>query len=103
MNKKNRIIIFVIAIAFFIFFLYTNNIITGLKSDLDDYKDALAEANKSIDRANSIIEDAQDEAWSSYQEMGEALENLETVKNVSDPSMGGFLSLPKLKKLPGLK
>lgn len=52
---------------------------------IDEYSDALDEANDNIDEANSMIEDAQWYAWESYEEMGEALEDLDTVGNVSDP------------------
>lgn len=47
--------------------------ISYLEGRLIEYQDALEEAN-------TIIEDAQSQAWSSYQEMGEILENLDTVQ-----------------------
>jgi hypothetical protein len=43
-----------------------------LDNVLDDYSSAISEAN-------SQIEDAQGYAWSSYDEMGDVLENLYTV------------------------
>lgn len=57
----------------------------NLESRLDDYSSALGEANDNIDEANSYIEDAKSSAWSSYEDMGNALENLQTVSNVSEP------------------
>ncbi len=50
-----------------------------------DYQDALTEANDNIEQANSNIEDAQGYAWSTYQEMGDALDYLETVDTISEP------------------
>jgi hypothetical protein len=55
------------------------------QSQLDDYQSALDDANSNIDDANSIIEDAQSYAWSSYDDMGWALDNLTTVDNVDNP------------------
>jgi predicted nuclease with TOPRIM domain len=50
-----------------------------------DYQNALQEANDNIEQANSNIEEARDYAWSSYYEMGDVLDNLETVDTVSEP------------------
>ena len=52
---------------------------------VDEYQYALEQANENIDEANSIIEDAQGYAWSSYEEMGDVLDNLTTVDTVSEP------------------
>ena len=52
---------------------------------LSEYEDALDEANDNIDEANSMIEDAQWQAWSSYEDMGYALDNLYTVDTISKP------------------
>lgn len=46
-------------------------------ADLDDKVDSYSDA---LDQANSNIEDAQSYAWSSYDDMGYALDNLETVE-----------------------
>ena len=56
-----------------------------LQDQLDEYQSALSEANDNIDSANSMIEEAQDYAWSSYEDMGYALDNLSTVDTVSEP------------------
>jgi len=58
---------------------------TGLRDSLDEYQSALQQANQGIEEANSTIEDAQSYAWSSYEDMGNALENLYTVDTISEP------------------
>ena len=55
------------------------NTIARQEDLLSEYDDALDEANDNIDDANSIIEDAQGSAWLSYEDMGDALDNLYTV------------------------
>ncbi len=64
---------------------YLEDSLSSCQFSLDDYQSALEEANQNIDEANSVIEDAQGYAWSSYQEMGDALGNLYTVNTVSEP------------------
>ncbi len=56
-----------------------------LKDELVSYQSALDEANQNIEDANSMIEDAQSSAWSSYEDMGSALDNLQTVDIISNP------------------
>lgn len=56
-----------------------------LQYSLYEYESALNQANENIEEANSIIEDAQYNAWSSYDDMGDALDNLYTVDTVSEP------------------
>ncbi len=56
-----------------------------LEDNIDGYSNALDEANSNIEEANSIIEDAKGYAWESYDDMGYALESLETVDTVSEP------------------
>lgn len=86
-NKYKSIILILLFILIFIWAKYNNlkeeNII--LSGQLDEYRYALDQANENIEEVNSIIEDAQSYAWNSYQEMGEALDNLETVDTVSEP------------------
>lgn len=50
--------------------------LNGQVSVLEDEKSAYEDA---LDQANSNIEDAQSYAWSTYEEMGDALDNLETI------------------------
>jgi hypothetical protein len=61
----------------------------GLNRALDnvvgEYHDALSGANSNIEELNSIIEDAQSHTWSSYDEMGQALDELYTVDTIPDP------------------
>jgi hypothetical protein len=52
------------------------------RSDLADAEYYLDQANTSIEEANSYIEDAQSYAWSTYEEMGYALESMSTVETV---------------------
>ncbi len=51
----------------------------------DDYKTALRRADRNIEEANSNFSEARDYAWSNYEDMGYALENLEDVEVVDDP------------------
>ena len=53
-----------------------------LEDDLDEAKSNLEEANDNIEEANANIENAQGYAWSSYTEMGYALDDLQTVNTV---------------------
>lgn len=57
----------------------------NLSDSLDEYQSALQQANGNIEEANFSIEDAQSYAWSSYDDMGDALDNLTTVDTVTEP------------------
>lgn len=59
--------------------------VSALESQVEEYQYALEEANNNIEDANSIIEEAQSYAWSSYNEMGDVLDNLTTVDTVDEP------------------
>ena len=110
MAKKVKIILFIAVIVIGIWLWRNYNMIELLKYDLsesqdliDEYRDALNEANDNIDQANSSIEDAQSYAWSSYEDMGWALDNLETIDTVSEPYSASLRSvLPRLHRLPKL-
>ena len=52
---------------------YLNDEISSLEDKNSSYREAL-------DQTNSNIEDARSYAWESYNEMGEALDNLETIE-----------------------
>ena len=52
-------------------------LLQGEVADLDDKANLYSDA---LDQANSNIEDAQSYAWSSYDDMGYALDDLETVE-----------------------
>jgi len=89
-NKKGLIILIIVIAAIWIW--NNHKTITRLENDnyyleeqLNDYQVALREANDNIEEANSYIEDAQGYTWSSYEEMGEALDNLTTVETVPEP------------------
>jgi archaellum component FlaF (FlaF/FlaG flagellin family) len=57
----------------------------NLTSLVDEYDYSLSQANDNIEEANSYIEDAQGYAWSSYEDMGYALESMDIVDTVSAP------------------
>lgn len=88
LEKNKNGIIFVLVIV--IFLLWSN--FSKLKEEsvrklnicensLNTAKNTIDEANDNIDQANNNIEEAQWYAWSSYDDMGYALDNLETVDN----------------------
>ena len=88
-EENSKTIIFIILVIAGIWLWQNHKTITDLKSQVeeyqneaDDYRYALNEANSNIEEANSYIEDAQSYAWSSYDEMGWALDNLSTVDTV---------------------
>jgi hypothetical protein len=88
-EEQFKTIIFIIILVAGIWLWQDQKAITDLKSQVVDYQNeaddcryALDEANSNIDEANSYIEDAQSYAWSSYDEMGWALDNLTTVNTV---------------------
>jgi len=91
-NLKNWVIIVGILIVAFIWINAKNNEIKKLKAEneelnieLSEYQYALDDANANIEEANGYIEDAQGYAWSSYEEMGYTLEELQTVDTISSP------------------
>ncbi|MBI4092668.1 MAG: hypothetical protein HY420_01960 [Candidatus Kerfeldbacteria bacterium] len=57
----------------------------ALQQRVSDYSSSLQEANDNIEQANGYIEDAQGYAWATYQEMGDAIDSLQTVDTVSGP------------------
>lgn len=90
MEKESSYKTIAIILAILLFFSYTNGHSLGkknvmLEDRLSEYQSALGEANDNIEEANSYIEDAQSYAWSSYDDMGDALENMSTVDTVSEP------------------
>ena len=87
-ESKYKILFFVLLIVLiFVWFKYNNlrEENATLTDQVDAYQYALDQANENINEANSIIEDAQNYAWSSYEEMGDALDNLTTVDIVLEP------------------
>lgn len=103
-ERKSKILIGVlVAVIFLGWFKYDQlkeeNIY--LDDQIDEYRDALSEANQNIDDANSMIEDAKSSTWLSYEDMGYALENLEIVETVSEPGVS-FFGLPSFK-LPSVE
>ena len=81
-----------IAIILLFLLLFSYSVSHSLKKDnallrdkIEDYQSALGEANNNIEEANSIIEEAQSYAWSSYDDMGDVLDNLTTFYTVDEP------------------
>lgn len=54
------------------------------EDEIEDYSYALEEANANIEEVNSSIEDAQSYTWETYEEMGDAIDGLQTVDTVSE-------------------
>lgn len=91
-KEQFKTIIFIVILVAGIWLWKNHNTIVILESQIDEYQSqldeyqyALDEANNNIEEANSYIEDAQGYAWSSYDEMGWALDNLTTVETVDEP------------------
>ena len=104
-ESKYKILFFIFLIALIIGWLKFNNLKEEnsiLTDAVDAYQDALDHANQNIEEANSTIEDAQSYAWDSYEEMGNALDNLTTVDTVFDPAHRSLFKFPKLPEFPKL-
>lgn len=82
MNKNLYIFLFIILSIFLLNNIAENN---RLKNRIENYDRALDEANDNIETCNSFIEDAQSYTWSTYEDMGQALDSLEKVDTVSNP------------------
>ncbi|MFA5838747.1 MAG: hypothetical protein WC849_02315 [Candidatus Paceibacterota bacterium] len=54
--------------------------VESLQDEVADLDNKVNSYSDALDQANSSIEDAQSYAWSSYDDMGYALDNLETVE-----------------------
>lgn len=96
MAEKGKGWIFILLVILSIWFWRDHHNLTSRVESLQDevadlgdkvnsYSDALDQANSNIEEANSNIEDAQGYAWSSYEEMGQALDDLVTVDIVPEP------------------
>lgn len=100
-GKKFKIAVFLLIVALIIIWRNQEKISTieaeneSLVDEISEWEYALSrandnieEANDSIERANESIEEALGYLWASYDEMGEAIENLvtaETADIVSSP------------------
>lgn len=67
-----------IILFFLLMFSYSSN--SDLKQENSGLKNSLYEYEYALGQANSNIEEAQWYAWESYDDMGYALDNLETVE-----------------------
>lgn len=102
-KSNNTLIVLVVIIVIFLFWFSDNkkleNRIDQLSSEneqlldknyeleqkVDDYADALYQANDNIENLDNQIENAQYSAWSTYQEMGFAIDELYTLRTVDVP------------------
>lgn len=57
-----------------------NKQVESLQDEVYEFEQKANSYSDALDQANSNIEDAQSYAWSSYDDMGYALDNLETVE-----------------------
>lgn len=86
-NKTNNYEwVVVTIIIMFLWFCTDHSKLTNQAKELKEYKNQVEELEaelstykEALEQANSNIEDAKNEAWSSYTDMGYALDNLETV------------------------
>lgn len=86
-NKNSSLITgFIIGFIFSLILIFNfnnkENTTTACEEIVDVYRDKLHEADKTIEDLNYQIEEAKASAWSSYEEMGEALDSLETAEIV---------------------
>lgn len=55
-----------------------------LNDEVDSLNHEVSSFSEALDQANENIEDAKEKAWSSYNEMGNTLEHLETVNPIKE-------------------
>ncbi len=83
MNENNGWI-FVLLIVISIWFWRDHSKLTTqvqtLQDEVSDLESKVNSYSNALDQANSNIDDAKGYAWSSYDDMGDALDNLETVQ-----------------------
>lgn len=75
--KNNNGWFFIVLIILLIWFWRDHR---NLENKLEETQDELYEYQYALGQANSNIEDARWYAWESYDDMGYALENLETIE-----------------------
>ncbi len=83
MEEKSEWIFVVLVVLSIWFWRDHHNLITQiqtLQDEMSGFENEVSSYSDALDQANSNIEDAQSYAWSSYDDMGYALDNLETVE-----------------------
>lgn len=75
--KNNSTWLYIFLVVLIILFWRDHH---NLNSQLTETQDELSSYEDALYQANGNIEDAQSYAWSSYEDMGYALESLETVE-----------------------
>jgi hypothetical protein len=78
-NSKSNSLAWIIVIALILWLFNVHGTMRALRDENDNLQDEVYSYSSALDEANSNIEDAQGYAWSTYDEMGDALDNLETV------------------------
>ncbi|MDD2890855.1 MAG: hypothetical protein PHE49_09510 [bacterium] len=81
-SKYTGVLLLIAIIGLLIFWSEYSNLKNSLIETQDDLyytEDRLYSCRDAIDEANSQLDEAYNYAWSSYDEMGEILENLYTV------------------------
>ena len=83
MEESGNSWFWIVSIILAIWFWHDHSSLTGqvelLQNQVADLDSQVSQYSDDLDQANSNIEDAKSSAWSSYDEMGDALDNLETV------------------------
>ena len=76
MEKYSKPLFVFLIVVLFCFWRSNSN----LKNELKETKDELSNYEDALYQVNSNLEEARWYAWESYEEMGDALDNLETVQ-----------------------
>lgn len=87
-EDRNSMRSFIVVLIIIVIILVLDRISVNrmLDNTVRDYYNALMDANSEIEELNSSIENAQSYTWSSYEEMGAALDELYTVATIPNPS-----------------
>lgn len=79
-GKVPTILLIVVSIWFWSDHRSLSEEVSRLNDQIDSLDYKVSTYSDALDEANSNIEDAQSYAWSSYNDMGDALDNLKTVE-----------------------
>ncbi len=80
-HKKSSLVFFLLFLVLFLWsrLTFVNNENAELLEKIDSYEEILDDYKDALDQANSNIDEAKWSAWESYEDMGDALDFLETV------------------------
>ncbi len=89
-SNQSTLCIFTIIIISLWFYISNSNLsdknlelwseISTLETDVEDLETSVSDYEEALQQANDNIEEAKDSAWGTYQDMGDALDTLETVE-----------------------